>query len=126
MSYFLFHKLRLGPLLATLFSLQLADGSVMQPIGKFGNMPVNIGDIWVLEADDAQIILGQPILATAGCHIDVREGWASFEMEGQFAVSSHRKKDMVSPHSSILDVLPISPEIDMKDVWNCEDPLNSD
>jgi len=44
-------------------------------------MPVNIGDIWVLEdsilvdmpkIDDAQITLGQPILAIVACHIDVR------------------------------------------------------
>jgi len=59
----------------------LADGSVTQPIGKLDNVPVNIGDIWVLEdiilvdmpeTDDAQIILGRPIFATAGCDIDVR------------------------------------------------------
>ena len=28
----------------------------------------------ISETDDAQIILGRPILATAGCHIDVRKG----------------------------------------------------
>jgi len=32
---------------------------------------------------------------------------------------------MVSPYSFILDALPLSPEIDIKDVWNCEDPPNS-
>jgi len=47
--YSLFHKLHHGPLLTALFSLQLADGSVTQPIGKLEDMPVNIGDIWVLE-----------------------------------------------------------------------------
>ena len=61
-------------------------------------MPINIGDIWVLEdfiivdmleTDDAQIILGRPILATAGYHIDVREGRNSFEVEGRFAVFSY-------------------------------------
>ena len=35
---------------------------------------------------------------------------------------SHRKEDMVSPHSSILDALPLSHEIDMEDILNCEDP----
>ena len=78
------------------------------------------------ETDDAQIILGQPILTTIGCHLDVREGSISFEVEGCLAMFSHRMDDMVSPHSSILDALPLSPEIDMEDVWNCEDPLDSD
>jgi len=127
MSHSLFHKLHLRPLLAVPFSLQLADGSIAQPIDKLDNVLVNIGDIWVLEdfiivdmpeTDDAQIILGRPILATTGCHINVREGRVSFEVEGHFAVLSHKKEDMVSPHSSILDTLPLSPEIDMEDVWN--------
>ena len=79
MPYSLFHKLHLGPLLVAPFSLQLADGSETQPIGRLDNVPVNIGDIWVLEdciivdmpeTDDVQIILGRPILAIAGCHIN--------------------------------------------------------
>jgi len=53
----------------------------MKPIGRLDDMPINIADIWVLEdfiivdmleTNDAQIILGQPILATAGCHINLR------------------------------------------------------
>ena len=81
MPYSLFHKLYRGPLLAAPFSLPLADGSMMQPIYKLEYVPVNIEDIRVLEdfivvdmpeTDDAQIILGRPILETAGCHIDVR------------------------------------------------------
>ena len=39
---------------------------------------------------------------------------------------SHRKEDVVSPHSSILDALPLSPEINMKVVRNCEDPPDSE
>ena len=66
MPYFLFHKLHVGPSLAAPFSLQLADGSEKPPIGKLDDVPVNIGDIWVLEdfiivdlpeTDDAQVIL---------------------------------------------------------------------
>ena len=49
MPYSLFHKLHLVPLQDTPFSLQLADGSEMQPIGTLDNVPANIGDIWVLE-----------------------------------------------------------------------------
>ena len=41
------------------------------------------------ETDDAQIILGRPILAIAGCHIDVKEGLISFEVEGRFVVFNH-------------------------------------
>ena len=53
-------------------------------------MPVNVGDTWVLEdftivdmpeTDDAQIILGRPILAIASCHIDVRKGRITFELQ---------------------------------------------
>jgi len=134
MPYSLFHKLHLGPLLVSPFSLQLVYSSVTQPIGKLDNVPVNIGDIWVLkdfiivdmpETDDVQIILGRPILATAGCYIDVREGLISFGVEGYFAVFSHRKEDGVSPHSFILDALPIFPEIDMEDVLNYKNPPDS-
>ena len=135
MSYSLFHRMHRGPLLATPFSLQLADGSVTQPIGKLEDVPVNIGDIWVLEyfivvdmlqTDDTQIILGWSILATAGCHIDVIEGRISFEIEGRFVVSAHRKEDAVSPHSSILDALPLSPKCDIEDVLHAKDPPNSE
>ena len=45
MPYSLFHKLHLGPLLATPFSLQLDDSFVMQPIGRLDDVQVNIGDI---------------------------------------------------------------------------------
>jgi len=66
--YFLFHKPHLGPLLAAPLSPQLADSFNTQPIGRLDDVPVNIGDIWVLEdliivdmleTDDAQIILSR-------------------------------------------------------------------
>jgi len=78
------------------------------------------------EIDDTQIIFGRPILATAGCHIDIREGRISFVAERRFAVFSHRKEDAVSPHSSILDALPLSPKCDMEDVLYAEDPPGSE
>ena len=80
----------------------------------------------VPKTDDAQIILGRLILATAGCHIDVREGHISFEVKGRFAMFSHRKEDAVSPHSSIMNALPLSPEYDMEDVLNDEDLPDSE
>ena len=134
MSYSLFHKLHRGPLLATSFSLQLADGSMTQPMGKLEDVSVNIGDISVLEdfneanipkTDDAQLIVGRLILTTAGCHIDVRGGRISFEVKRSFAMFSHRKEDAVSPHSSIFDALPFPSEYDMEDVLNDEDPPDS-
>jgi len=76
MPYSLFHKLHLVPLQPATFSLELADGSETQPIGKLEDVQANVGDTWVLEdfimvnmleTDDAQIILGWPLLATAGC-----------------------------------------------------------
>jgi len=47
MPYSLFHKLPLWLLQAALFPLQLADNSEMQPIGRLGNVSVNIG-YWLL------------------------------------------------------------------------------
>jgi len=50
-------------------------------LGKFEDVLVKIGDIWMLEdfiiadmtkTDDAQIILSRPFLAIGGCHIDVK------------------------------------------------------
>ena len=68
------------------------------------------------ETDDAQIILGWPNLATAGCQMDVRKGWITFDT----------KEDVVSPSSSLWDALPLSPEINMEDVLNYEDLPDSD
>ena len=62
----------------------------------------------------------------ACCHINVREGHISFEVEGSFAVFSHRKEDTASSHSSILDALPLFPEYDMEDVLYDEDPPDSE
>ena len=64
MPYSLFYKLHLGPLQPTPFSLQLADGFEIQPIGKLKDVPLKIVDISVLEdfiivdmteTDDAQL-----------------------------------------------------------------------
>ena len=83
MPYFMFHNLHLGPLRLAPFSLQLADGFKMRPLGKLEDEPVKMGDIWVLKhfakidmtkIDDAQIILGRPFLAISGCNINVKRG----------------------------------------------------
>jgi len=74
------------------------------------------------EIDDAQIVVDLPIWATTSCHVDVRKGRITFEVKGRYAVFCHTKEDVVSPSSSLLDALPLFPEIDMKDVLDCEDP----
>ena len=77
------------------------------------------------EKDDAQIILGRPILATASCHIDVRKRRITFELEGRYVMFCDTKEYVVSPSSSLLDALPLFPKINIDDVLNCEDPPNS-
>jgi len=79
----MFHKPHLGPLQPAPFSLQVVDGSETRPLGALEDMPVNIGDSWVLEdfiivdmtkTNDAHIILGRPFLTTSGCTINVKGG----------------------------------------------------
>jgi len=74
------------------------------------------------KTDDAQIIPGWPTLGTAGCHIDVRKGRVTFEVQGRYVVFCYMKEKVVSPNSSLLDKFLLSLEINMEDVLNCEDP----
>jgi len=131
----LFHRLYLGSLQPVPFSLQLADGSEMQPLGKLEDVPVKIGDIWVLkdfiiaditETNDTLIILGRPFMAIVGCHIDVKRGWITFEVERCYAMFFHMEKKVVSLNSSLVDAFLLSYEIDMEDVLNCQDPPDFD
>jgi len=73
------------------FSLQLADGSEKQPLAALEDVPVKIGNLWVLEdfiiadmteTDDAQIILERPFLATSGSTIVVKEGRITLKVGG--------------------------------------------
>jgi len=125
MPYSLFHKLHLGPLQSAPFSLQLVYGSETHPLGKLEDVSVKLGDIRVLEdffianmneADDAQIILSRPFQVIAGFHIDVKRGWITFEVQGSYAMFCNMKEKVFSPHSSLLDAFPFSPEIDMEHV----------
>jgi len=92
---------------------------------------VKIGDIWVwgdliiadmIETDDAQIILGRPFLDTLGCNIDVKRGWITFEAEGCYAMFCFVDERVVSRNSSQFDAFSLSPEIDMEDDFDCQDP----
>ena len=112
-------------------SLQLADGSETQPLGKLEDLPIKIKDIWVLEdfimtdmteTDDAQIILNRPYLATSNCNIDVKVGHITFDVEGCYTMFCFMDEKVVSTNSSPSDTFPLSLEIDMEDGVNCQDP----
>ena len=47
-------------------------------------------------------------------------------MEGRYAMFYHTQEDVISPSSFLLNALPLSFEIDIEDVLNCEDPPNFD
>ena len=70
----------------------------------------------MIETDDAQITLGRPFMATASCHIDVRKGRITFEVQGCYAMFCHMEEKEVSSNSFLFDEFPLSPEIDMEDI----------
>ncbi|XP_021727801.1 uncharacterized protein LOC110694907 [Chenopodium quinoa] len=83
MPYLVFKKLKLGELLPTNMTLQLADRSIKFPKGRVEDVSLRIGgftipvDFIVLEIevdDHIPIILGRPFLATSGALIDVKGG----------------------------------------------------
>ncbi|XP_021737520.1 uncharacterized protein LOC110704039 [Chenopodium quinoa] len=83
MPYSVFKKLKLGELLSTNMTLQLANRSIKFPKGRIEDVPLKIGkftipvDFIVLEiAEDEKIpiILGRPFLAASGALIDVKGG----------------------------------------------------
>ncbi|XP_021865114.2 uncharacterized protein [Spinacia oleracea] len=83
LPYKIYEKLNLGDLSPTAMSLQLADRSVMLPLGRIEDVPLVVGkltfliDFVVLDIDEdahTPIILGRPFSATAGALIDVQGG----------------------------------------------------
>ncbi|XP_058764209.1 uncharacterized protein LOC131637618 [Vicia villosa] len=82
-------RLKLGELQPTKMSLQLADRSVKYPMDILEDIPVKIGQLYILtdfvvmdikEDDDIPIVLGRPFLSTAGAIIDVKKGKLTFEV----------------------------------------------
>ncbi|XP_021727703.1 uncharacterized protein LOC110694848 [Chenopodium quinoa] len=83
MPYSIFKKLKLGELLPSNITLQLADQTIMIPkervedvhlkIGGF-TIPVDFIVLEIAEDDHIPIILGRPFLATSGALIDVKGG----------------------------------------------------
>ncbi|XP_021754767.1 uncharacterized protein LOC110720070 [Chenopodium quinoa] len=83
MPFSVFKKLKLGELIPTNMTLQLADRSIKFPNGRVEDVPLKISgftipvDFIVLEIeedDHIPIILGRPFLATSGALIDVKGG----------------------------------------------------
>ncbi|XP_021728352.1 uncharacterized protein LOC110695428 [Chenopodium quinoa] len=81
MPYSVFKKLKLGELLLTNMTLQLADRSINIPKGRIEDIPFKIGEftipvdfivLKIAEDDNIPIILGRPFLATSGALIDVK------------------------------------------------------
>ncbi|XP_021721516.1 uncharacterized protein LOC110689093 [Chenopodium quinoa] len=81
--YSIFKKLKLGKLLQSNITLQLADRSIKFPKGRVEDVPLKIGELTIpvdfivleiAEDDHIPIILGRPFLATSGALIDVKGG----------------------------------------------------
>ncbi|XP_074352402.1 uncharacterized protein LOC141691570 [Apium graveolens] len=79
----IFQKLNMGELKCTQMTLQMADHSIKYPLSILEDVPVRVGkfyipvDFVVLDMEeDSQIsiILGRPLLCTAGAVIDVKNG----------------------------------------------------
>ena len=65
-------------------------------------------------------------MATSGRNIDVKMGWIAFEVERCYTMFCSMDEKVIFPNSSVSDAFPLSPEIDMEDVLNCQDPSDFD
>ncbi|XP_021775706.1 uncharacterized protein LOC110739557 [Chenopodium quinoa] len=83
MPYSVFKKLKLGELLPTNMTLQLADRSFKFPKGRIKDVPLKLGEftipvdfimLEIAEDDNILIILGRPLLENSGALIDVKGG----------------------------------------------------
>jgi hypothetical protein len=87
----LFMRIGIGNLKPTDISLKLADRTIISPVGIAEDMPVLIDGCFVPadfvvvdipEDPQVPILLGRPLLATAGAVINVREGCIMFQISG--------------------------------------------
>ena len=111
-------SLRLGLLLSSNISIQLADKSYVRPLGVVEDVLVNVGeltfpaDFYVLTMDHDNnaipILLGRPFLKTAGAKINVATGALTFEFDGSvihyniYEAMKHHSQD---PSVFTIDVL---------------------
>ena len=103
----LFRKLGLGELKPTTTSLQLADRSIIHPMGVVEDILVKVGEFYLpadflvldLEEDmDISVILGCPFLATSRAMIDVNMGKITIRVGGdmeEFHVLTNEKHPQV-------------------------------
>ncbi|XP_021759138.1 uncharacterized protein LOC110724047 [Chenopodium quinoa] len=81
MPYSVFKKIKLGELLSTNMTLQLADRSIKFPKGRIEDVPLKIGKftipvsfimLEIAKDENIPIILGRPFFETSGALIDVK------------------------------------------------------
>ena len=127
----LYKKKGLGEIRATTISLQLTDSSVKNPMGILDDVLIKVSDFCVLDefivvdmVGEAytQIILGRPFLATSDCKIDVKRGRLTFDAGSSRVEFSFFEDQIVSPTSYASDIVLLSYEIEMDDVWCCANP----
>jgi hypothetical protein len=91
MPFSLYKKLNLDKLVPTKVSLQMADKSTSIPIGICENVPIMVANVKIPtdfvilempEDDNLSIILGRPVLNTAGAIIDCTKSKVTFKVEG--------------------------------------------
>ncbi|XP_021736994.1 uncharacterized protein LOC110703498 [Chenopodium quinoa] len=143
MPYSIFKKLKLGELLPSNITLQLADRNIMIPKGRVEDVPLKIGgftipvDFIVLEIaedDHIPIILGRPFLATSGALINVKGGRItlrigkkeeSFELKPMNESLSLVKGIMCANSPRSIDNVCMINSSTNDDLENCDDVLSS-
>ncbi|XP_050909004.1 uncharacterized protein LOC127122759 [Lathyrus oleraceus] len=110
-------RLKLGELRPTRMSFQLADHSIKYPIRMLENIPVRVGQFFIpidfiimdiKEDSNIPIILGRPLLATAGAIIDVKRGKITFEVgeeKIEFILSQFLKAPAIDDTCCFMDII---------------------
>ncbi|XP_058726201.1 uncharacterized protein LOC131597525 [Vicia villosa] len=110
-------KLNMVDLRPTKMSVQLADRFVKYPVGVLENVPVRIGQFYILtdfiimdikEDVNTPIILGRPFLATAGAIIDVKKGKLTFavgEEKVKFILTQFLQAPAIEDTCYLVDVI---------------------
>ncbi|XP_074278525.1 uncharacterized protein LOC141602110 [Silene latifolia] len=84
-------KVGLHDMITTSMTLQLADRSVQRPMSVIEDVPVKVGNFYILtdfvvldipEDQQTPIILGRPFLAIGDVNISVKEGKLTFKVGG--------------------------------------------
>jgi len=117
MPFFLYKKLDLIEMRHTLISLQLLDSSIKCSVVILEDVPIKVGYLYVyanlvilkIEEDiRTPIILGKPFLATTECHIDVKNGKLSFNVDDEhveFNLIEASKFSSISSKCHRIDVV---------------------